>query len=140
MTLLTVQPFTMKDCLMTIGADDFARHLSSVKFTPNVTKEKVEWQGLTPDATFTDTSAPVTDWVADLAFAQDWESDSSLSQYLLDHAGEDVVAVFEPKRGVGKRFTSTLTLPPPQIGGDVKTVAVGTASCEATEPVPSDIP
>lgn len=139
MALKTVQPFTMKDCLMTVGTDDYARHLSSVKFDPTVKVDEIDWQGLTPDATFTDESAPVVSWTCTLAFAQDWETEDSLSEYLLTHAGEVVPVVFEPKRGVGKSFAANLTLAPPPIGGDVKTVAVGTVTCKSTEPIPTDL-
>lgn len=142
MTLLTVQPFTLKDCLMTIATDDYARHLSSVQFVPTVKQpDDITWHGLTPDAEFTDTvPADPTTWVANLGYAQDWETPNSLSRYLLDHEGEEKVAVFEPKRGDGTRFTATITIAPGPIGGDYRTVAVGTVSLKSTEPVPTAIP
>lgn len=140
MTLLTVQPFTMKDCLMTIETDDYARHVSSVQFVPTTTQTEVEWHGLTPDSDFTDASAPVTKWVCNLGYAQDWETDDSLSEYLQANAGLDKVAVFEPKRGTGTRFTATVTIVPGPVGGDVRTVAVGTVSMQSTEPIPTAIP
>lgn len=140
MTLLTVQPFTMKDCLMTIEVDDYARHVSSVQFVPTVKTDEVEWQGLTPDATFTDESSPVESWVCNLSYAQDWQTEDSLSQYLDDNAGTTKTAVFEPQRGEGSRFTADITIVRGPVGGDVKTVAVGTVSMKSTKPVRSDIP
>lgn len=141
MTLLTVAPFTMKDCTFIVETDDYARHVSSVKFTPTIKQDDIEWQGLTPDATFTDESAPVETWTCDLAFAQDWETDDSLSDYLLTNAGLTKTVQFDPKKGTGNtRFTADVTIVPPPIGGDVKTVAVGTVSMKSTRPVSSVAP
>lgn len=142
MTLLTVQPFTMKDCLMTIAVDDYARHLSAIQFVPTVKQpEDITWHGLTPDAEFTDTApADPTSWALTISYAQDWETTDSLSEYLLTNAGLEKVAIFEPKRGVGKRFTATITIAPGPVGGDYKQVAVGTVTMKSTEPVPTEIP
>jgi hypothetical protein len=140
MTKLTVAPVTMKDVVFKVDVDDYARHVSEVLFTPTVKQDEIVWQGLSPDASFTDTSAPETTWAASISYAQDWETADSFSRYLLDHAGEDKDVVFEPKSGVGTSFASTLTIVPGPVGGKVKTVAEGQVSMKATEPVPTAIP
>lgn len=132
----------MKDCVLKVDVDDYARHVSSVTFVPTTpAPTELTWQGLTPDATFTDTTpaGPAT-WVCNLSFAQDWETPDSLSEYLLEHAGETKPVVFEPKKGTGKSFAADVTIVPGPVGGDVRTVAVGTVSMASTEPVPTDLP
>lgn len=139
MTKLTVQPFTMKDVLFTVGVDDYARHVSEVTFTPTTKTDEVTWVGLSPDATFQDSSTPETTWVASVAYAQDWETANSFSRYLLDNAGQVKPVVFQPKSGEGTSFASDLTIVPGPVGGKVKTVAEGSVSMSCTEPVPSPV-
>lgn len=141
MTKLTVQPFVLKDVLFTVDVDDYARHVSEVLFTPTIKQDDVTWQGLSPDATFTDSTEPEVTWAASVGYAQDWETVDSFSRYLLDNAGLDKPVVFVPKVGSGgTSFASTLTIVPGPVGGTVKTVAVGQVSMKATEPVPTAIP
>lgn len=137
---LPVQPFTMKDVLFVVETDDYARHVSEVTFTPTIKQDDITWQGLSPDATFTDSSAPEVTWAVAIAYAQDWETVNSFSRYLRDNAGEDKAVTFEPKAGVGTSFASTVTLAAGPVGGKVKTVAEGSVTLKATEPIPSDIP
>jgi hypothetical protein len=140
MTKLAVAPFTMKDVLMTVDVDDYARHVSEVTFTPTTKQDDIVWQGLSPDATFTDSSSPETTWAVTWSYAQDWETPNSLSRYLADNAGQVKPVVFEPKRGEGKSFASDVTLAAGPVGGKVKTVAEGTVTLKCTEPIPSAIP
>jgi len=139
MTKLTVQPFVLKDVVFIVETDDYARHVSEVLFTPTVTQDEIKWQGLSPDASFSDTSAPETSWAVSVGYAQDWETADSFSRYLRDNAGLDKAVTFEPKSGVGTSFASTITIVPGPVGGAVKTVAVGQVSMKATEPIPTDI-
>ncbi len=137
---LDVQPFVMKDVMFVVETDDYARHVSEVLFTPTVTAEEIKWQGLSPDASFTDSSAPETSWAVSVGYAQDWETPDSFSRYLADNAGQDKAVTFQPKSGVGTSFASTITIVPGPVGGTVKTVAVGQVSMKATEPIPTAIP
>lgn len=119
-----VNPFTLDDCLLTLGADDYEAHVSGVEFVP--TSQTLRWKGLSP--TSIHTRQTKAEWSARIAFAQDWENPASLSNYLLDHAGEEVPATFEPING-GQAFTATLVLAPPPIGGNRDAWAVGEATC-----------
>jgi hypothetical protein len=123
MTVIGIQPFVMKDCTLKIDSDNYEANVSQVEFVPSTSQ--VTWKGLTPTAVFTDSGAPT--WVCTLAYAQDWESTDSLSQYLMDHANEKVTAVFEPKVG-GASFTADVIIAPGNIGGTVDGVAVGTVT------------
>lgn len=123
MPVIGVSPFVLKNVTLTIDVDNYEAHVSQVEFVPSVSQ--VTWKGLTPSAVFTDSGSPT--WVCTLAYAQDWETADSLSQYLMDHANEKVTAVFEPVAG-GTAFTADVIIAPGNIGGTVDGVAVGTVT------------
>lgn len=140
MPKLAVQPFVLKDVVLTIEVDDYARHVSSVQFVPTTNTPQLTWQGLSPDAKFSEAGTPDTSWLANLSYAQDWETEDSLSEYLLEHAGETKTVMFQPKAGSGQRnFTADVTIVPGPIGGDVNTVQVGQVSLPVDgEPIPGE--
>lgn len=123
MVQIAVNPFLMKDCLLTVATSDYAKHVSAVEFVP--TASPVTWKGLTPTSVFTfGTNAT---WVCNLSYAQDWETTDSLSRYLYDHEGEEIEVVFEPVTD-GSSITATLIIQPGSIGGAVDSVAVSSVS------------
>jgi hypothetical protein len=128
MARLTVAPFVLKDVVLTLGdaaaGDDYAAHVSTVTFVPATSA--VTWQGLSPDASFTDSTAP--SWSCTLTYAQDWEDPTSLANYLFENAGDRVPATFVPRNGLSPSFTATVILVAGTIGGDVNTVAVATVT------------
>lgn len=141
MTTIAVAPFVLKDVRLTVDADNYESHCSSVTLTPSTDSKTVTWQGLTPAASFTDEANPVTSWSADLEYAQDWETADSLSQYLLDNAGLQKSIKFQPKAGLsGKTFTVTATIVPGPIGGPVGAYATAkvTMKCSGAPAVASD--
>ncbi len=123
MATIAVAPFVLKDVLFTVGADNYEQHVSSVKFEPQT--NVVTWQGLTPAANFSDTTAPT--WTCTLTYAQDWTTTNSLAQYLLANSGQQKTVVFKPQGATtGKPiFTATVIITPGPMGGDVNTVQVG---------------
>lgn len=123
MAEITVNPFVLRDVLFTVDADSYQAHVSAVTFTP--ASSIVNWQGLTPDATFSFPTA--TTWTADLEYAQDWSTADSLSRYLFEHEGDEVDVTFEPVAG-GPSITATLVIVPGAIGGTVNQVATATVS------------
>lgn len=127
MPKVAVQPFVLKDVVLSIDTDDYEAHVSTVRFDP--TQSTVTWQGLTPAAAFSDTTTPT--WTCTLAGAQDWTTDGSLAQYLLDNAGQKKTCVFKPKGAAAGApvFTADLLLAPPPIGGDVNTVQTFSVTC-----------
>lgn len=122
-------PLVMKDVVLTIGTDSFEKHVSAVTFTPSAST--VTWQGLSPDATYTDVT--VATWACGLELAQDWDQPTSLCRYLFENEGEHVPATFKPKSGTGPSFAATLIVTPGAIGGTVNAVATQsvTLGCEA---------
>lgn len=127
---IAVQPFVLKDCTLTVAADNYEAHVSQVQFDP--TSQTQTWQGLTPDALFNDVG--VSTWVVTLAYAQDWVTPAALSRYLHEHEGETVSMTFAPKAG-GPSFTADVTIIPGSIGGTVNQYATATVSAPCTKPV-----
>lgn len=128
----------LKDVELTIGAagaddvagtdDDFAAHATQVLFTPPAAGSPTTWQGLSPDATVTDTPSSTAGWTYTLAYGQDWTSTKSLSKTLHNRAGETVPVVFRPKAGGGPTVKAKITLQAGPIGGQVNTHQVGTVT------------
>lgn len=123
---IAVAPFVLKDALLQIATDNYEKHVSGVIFTPATTP--VTWQGLTPDAAFSDGSNPI--WTCQMDYAQDWTTTNSLAQYLLTNAGQQKIAVFKPLgTTTGKPiFTASIIIVPGPIGGPVNTVQTGTVT------------
>lgn len=124
MAQIAVSPLVLKDVLLQIGADSYEKHVSNVTFTPSPTV--VTWQGLSPDASFTDTGR--ASWTVSLTYAQDWDTPNSLSAYLFNHEGDTVEIEFAPRNGVGPSFIADVVITPGAIGGAVNTVSEATVT------------
>jgi len=123
MALITVTPIVLKNAVFKVAADNYESSVSSVEFQPSPTTST--WKGLAPTAQFT--FAGNSTWVAAISFAQDWETEDSLSAYLFDHEGESIVVDFYPEAG-GQGFRATVSIVAGSIGGAVDSVAVATVS------------
>jgi len=122
---IAVQPIVLKDVDLTFGTDNFAAHVSSVVFTP--TTPTVTWQGLSPDASFSESGSE--QWSVAVEVAQDWESPTSLAVRLFNGAGTKESVTFAPKKGAGMpTFTALVTLAAPSIGGAVNAYATSTVT------------
>jgi len=136
MAVISVEPVILQESILTIGADDHASAVSSVRILPN--SSIVRYKGLKRN---THTYPTVPDWSAEINFAQDWADPASLANYLFEHQGETVPAVFEPTSGVGLRWAVDLVITPGAIGGDVDTVMVSPVTLGVNgAPVPTLIP
>ena len=123
-TAAAPQPFTLKDVTLSIEGDDYAAHVSEVTFTPSTSSQT--WQGLTPTASYTDSS--VATWVCTLAYAQDWSNPDSLSYKLHEEEGASWEVLFTPRKGTGATWKATVTVTPGQIGGAVNGWATATVT------------
>ncbi|GAB3118413.1 hypothetical protein [Glaciibacter psychrotolerans] len=123
MPAIAVKPRVFKNYLLKIGADSYEAHVSSVALTPSSSIQT--WKGGTPAAVFTDATTPT--WVADLAYAQDWETPNSLSIYLLNNEGATKEVEFSPL-GSGPKFTVTVIITPGAIGGAIDEFGTATVS------------
>jgi hypothetical protein len=123
MPAISVAPIILTDVLLTVGTEDYEAHVSQVEFTPASTT--VSWKGLTPASVHT--FGATATWTVTLAYAQDWVTVNSLSQYLFNNEGDTVTMTFKPKAG-GPGFTADIIITPGAIGGTVDAVAVATVT------------
>lgn len=123
MAQIGVAPIILTNVLFSVESDSYEKHVSSVEFVPS--SSTVTWKGLTPTSVFS--FGTNSTWVCNLAFAQDWETEDSLSQFLFENEGDEIDVVLEPVNG-GAGFSATLIVTPGSIGGAVDAVAVSTVS------------
>jgi len=123
MTAVPVVPFVLKDATFLVGADNYEAHVSQVEFAPSV--QTLTWQGLTPAAAFSDSSSP--SWAATIAYAQDWKTPNSFSQYLRAHQGQTIASTFTTNTGAGT-WAVNLIITPGAVGGTVNSYAVATVT------------
>lgn len=124
MSAITPTPFSMKDCVVTIGTDSYEAAISTVQFVP--TASTITFTAVSPGAVYTDVS-PAT-WVCNLTFAQDWSDEDSLAYYLMDNEGETVEMTFKPTNTTGATITADVIITPGAIGGDVSAFAIASVS------------
>lgn len=128
MAIITPVPILMGNATVKIGGtsgNNYEGAVSSVEFTPSSTA--VNFKGLTPSAVFT--YATNATWQLALSFAQDWDTSTSLSNYLFDNQGKTVQVDVYPTAGTGKKgFTAQVIITPGSIGGAVDSVAVATVT------------
>lgn len=133
MAVIDINPLILKDVLLLIGGvtgDDYRKHVDAVTFTPS--SSAVTWTGLGLN---THTSQSVATWVCVLNYAQDWETEGSLSAYLFEHEGETVEMTFQPRSGSGPSFTANVVITPGVIGGTVNAYAVTSVTLGSDKPV-----
>lgn len=128
---ITPAPFVLKNVSLIVGPVDtgfeFAKAVDSVTFTPK--SSTVTWTGAGGN-TFTDVTTAT--WECGLSYAQDWDSADSLSHYLHDHEGEQVLCTFKPKTVGTPTVTATLVITPGAIGGTVNQVATASVTLGVT--------
>lgn len=125
---IEIAPIIMTDSTLTLGLNGYQGHVSKCQFTPSG-GSIVVWKGLKPTSKFSMGTQPT--WTLDLDYAQDWETASALSQYLLEHKGETVHAVLEPVAG-GAGYEAMVIITPGPIGGTVDTIPTGSVSLGVT--------
>lgn len=124
MATIAVQPIYLKDVLLTVGTDGYAKHVSGVTFTPSVAT--ATWKGLEPSAVFTNVGAST--WMVQLDYAQDWNTADSLSAYLFENEGAEVTLTFQPVDGSSGTWAADVIIVPGAVGGAVDSYAVATVS------------
>ena len=124
MSVIAVKPIVMKNVSLIIETDDYAKHVSSVVFS--LEQPEISWTGL--DGTVHTELGPET-WKATVAYAQDWDTPDSLSEYLFENRGTSKTVKFQPRAGSGEaEFTAECVLATGQIGGAVGEFANSTAA------------
>lgn len=128
---MAFSPLFLIDCEFEVGGTDYAGELSSIRFVTNSSQQ--EFRGLTPDAVYTASTTPT--YVAEVGYAQDWETAGSFSNLLYDQAGETVAVTFKPKGSGTVSWTANLLLVPGDIGGDTNTFAESSVTLGSDKPV-----
>lgn len=130
MAQIAVTPIVLKDVTLTIGGTNtYEKHVDQVVFTPSASTQS--WTGL---ALNTYTSTTTATWTCNLQYAQDFDTTDSLSLYLHNNEGSDVALVFVPVSG-GATFTTTVSISPGAIGGNVNQYATASVTLGCTKPV-----
>lgn len=133
---MAFSPLYMKESVFSVAADDFAAEITSVAFTPS--SSVATWKGLKPSSVFTEASSPT--WTCDLTYAQDWDTPTSISNYLFENQGARVEVTFKPKAG-GRAWTATIIITPGAIGGAIDSHVSSTVSLGVQgAPVPAAFP
>lgn len=130
MTEQNASPRLVKHITLTVGTDQFSKHVSNVQFTPSSSIQ--EWRGGTPEAVFTDSTAST--WQFALTLIQDWETAASLCNFLLEHEGETAEVVYKPHADGEVSFEADVQLAAPLIGGAVNAYNESTVTMGSTKP------
>jgi hypothetical protein len=136
---IAVKPLYLKDAAFSAKLDEtttnnYEAAISGVTFTP--TSSAASWTGIGGNS-FTEQATPT--WVAGIDYVQDWESEDSFSNFLMDHAGETLPCTFTPKRG-GRPVDANLSIVPGPIGGAGQAYATATVSLGSDTPIIGDAP
>lgn len=102
---------------------EFRKAVQSFVFQPQQSVSTTT--GGTPDAVYTDLSAPT--WQLSVKFLQDAETTGSMTDYLLANAGAIKHVDFVPYGGTG--WGADIVLPAPPIGGDMNAWLADTVTC-----------
>ncbi len=119
MATITVEPIVLKNALLSIGLDNYEKHVSSVELVPAPNAQT--FHGLGDNS---NVISGKTTWTANISFAQDWKTADSLSKYLFNNQGEIKHMTFSPENGVGDAFEGDILIQPGSIGGAVDSIAV----------------
>ena len=116
-----MQPYVLKDAVLTIAADDFTAAISQAVFVPQAVWS---WHD-----SLASTATPIFErvrWTCTLSYLQDL-TDGSLTLYLLTHVGETKTVVFTPVAG-GKTITADVMISPGQLGGVTSQLTTATVT------------
>lgn len=114
MAVISLTPTVLKDALFTLDGNDYSGHVNNVTFTP--TSTTITFKGLTPESVYTDVTN-ATYGVA-ITYAQDSETEDSLTNLLFDKEGETVELVYAASKSTGAtKYTAQVKLVPGVIGG-----------------------
>ncbi|WP_324651001.1 hypothetical protein [Georgenia sp. H159] len=113
MSVVGLQPITLKDATLTVAEDDYSQAISQVIFTPQVRWSWVDELCQSPTPMFEGVA-----WTVTIGFAQDLTTPDSLTLYLLEHAAQTRTITFVPNKNDGTRAVQAeVMVLPAQIGG-----------------------
>lgn len=139
MAVQEVVPFIMRNAVVQLGTDDFAKAVSSATLSPSGGTS--EFKGLKPNASFTFPQAVI--WELQLDYAQDWSQQESLSRYLFEHIGEIVPCTVnvDDKAAGSTSWEMDVAITAGAVGGAVDAVATASVALGVVgSPVPTLVP
>lgn len=104
-------PYSLKNALLLIAADDFTQAVSQAQFDPKTTPST--FRGIGGHVVNQVSSA---DWTLTLSLAQDLDP-AGLLRYLHLHEGEEREVTLAPIGDTGPEVTATVIIVPGTIGG-----------------------
>ena len=110
------------------AANDYAGSCRSIRVEP--TGATATFYGMKPTAVWEENGG----WNITFEFADDYESATSLWNYLFTNDGQPATITFAPKAG-GQKFTVTATLKSAGIGGTTREVATSQVQLACSAPV-----
>ena len=116
-----MQPYVLKDAVLTIAEDDFTAAISQAVFVPQVV-----WSWIDRLASASTPMFERVRWTCTLSYLQDL-TDGSLALYLIEHVAETKEVIFTPVAG-GKSLRADVMIVPGQVGGVTNQLATATAT------------
>ncbi len=127
MTAIPVTPLSLRDATFVVldagGERDYSSSVSQVLFQP--APAWIPWPSM--DKRVPEQTLGQVEWTLALEYPQDWVEASSLSLYLLLHAGEQRDVLFVPRTSDLVRVSANITLAPGPIGGQAGVLLTGIA-------------
>lgn len=127
MTVVGLQPISLRDAVLTIDVDDFTAAVAEVTFVPEV---DYEWLPVGFGGHQVPAPSGVR-WVVMVGYAQDVDTPGGLTLYLLANAGQVRSMVFEPRAG-GTSLSADVLIVQGRLGG---TAGEGPLTAQVTLPL-----
>lgn len=111
MTVVNIEPVSLKDAILQVEDSDYSTSVGQVTFTPSA---QWEWMRRWDNA-----AEPVLTgitWTVTISYAQDIETPMSLTQYLLEEFGNARTMTFYNRDG-GRAVQASVLCIPGQLGG-----------------------
>lgn len=115
MSVIAAAARAIRTLSIKIGSADYVKHVAAVLITND--SKAVVFKGGAPDAILTDVSAGT--YMLEIDVVHDYQSATSLYNYLLANAGAQATFVYKPDDAGTFQATVTATIIPPTIGGNV---------------------
>lgn len=132
--LITPKPTT--HIKVTIGTAEYQTQVTSIAINPQ--PQSVSVRGGAPDAHY-EATVP-GGWQLALNVIQDWETGSSLCNFLLANEGQAATIVYKPiNTGNGEFTVQVPSLVAPSIGGPVNQYNESTVTMGCTKPVKTPV-
>jgi hypothetical protein len=136
MPVVTISPKPTTHIKVTIGTDEYQTQVTSFAVTPQ--PQQVSIRGGAPDAHY-EASVP-GGWQLAIGVIQDWETLTSLCNFLLENEGEEATIVYKPINAGDAEFTVVVpSLIAPAIGGPVNQYNESTVTMGCSKPVKTPV-